>query len=85
MGAGTRLAATSESRTTMTFKVHTTRFESKGEAAIQGTTLEFSSLEDALFQAFLLLDAGEVVSSITGPEVGLTRDQIKRKWRAARQ
>lgn len=45
----------------------------------------YPSLEDALFQAFLMLDAGQVVWSITGPDVAFTREQIKRRWRAARQ
>jgi len=69
----------------MAFQVRTTDPDHAEQAPLRETALEFPSLEDALFQSFLLLDAGRIVSSITGPDVELTRDQIKRKWRAARQ
>lgn len=67
------------------FKVHVKDAAVGDRSAARECVHEYASLEDALFQAFLMLDAGESVASITGPDVDFNRDQIKRKWRAARQ
>lgn len=67
------------------FKIHVSDSERSGEADPAGSVLEFPSIEDALFRSFQHLDAGDIVWSITGPDIELTRNQIVRKWRAARQ
>lgn len=72
-------------KTTTMYKLHVRTAGHADRPLQQETILEFARLEDALYEAFLQLDAGHTVTSIVGAEVELTAAQIKRNWRAARQ